>query len=125
MKKFVLTLCLLVLTVNVNAERRFVLVELYHLKNADFSQNYNEWIKNISKPHCNAGGTPEIDTGTLQVVSNYYDGTRGVRGRLIDYPQYNYWQIVFPNHRYTCSACSGIELNVKVYCAYPIQCIKQ
>lgn len=122
MKKIIMTLCLLVLAFNLHAERKFVLVELYHLKSTDFVYNpaNQRYFINILKPLCQSGGVAEID------VTNAFMGTTpppfygNYSVFLLDGG--GFWKIFFP------TVLGGVLSNLltaKVYCAYPIQCIKK
>lgn len=121
MKKVIMTLCLLVVAVNVHAERKFVLVDLHHLENKDFYPTDSFMLsKNITKPQCQSGGMPEIDIGNSFLCEARYVGRAMVK--IINGSSY-FWTLVIPSS----TSFPGCDFNIsaRVYCTYPIQCIKQ
>ena len=118
-KKGIFLFILIVAAVQVHAERRFVLVDIYHLTEKNFitTDKSPDYDYDLAKPHCEAGGIPEIDEGAFHIFP--FDTRYRVNlGEVIDFD--NFWRL-----HYRGSGSDRLKLIAKVYCSYPIQCIKQ
>ncbi len=117
-KKGIFLFILIVAAVQVHAERRFVLVDIYHLteKNFTASDRTGNHDYDIAKPHCDAGGSPEIDEGAFHIFP-FDTRYRAVYGEVIEFG--DFWRLHYWGEP------GMLKFTVKIYCSYPIQCIKQ
>jgi len=117
-KKCIFLFLLIFAAVQVHAERRFVLVDIYHLTEKDFTIDSGgpDYNYDIEKPHCDAGGVPEIDEGAFHIFP--HDTRYRVNfGEVQDIG--NAWRLHYHGNP------EMMKFIAKVYCSYPIQCIKQ
>lgn len=90
---------------------------------ADFSVNANGHEYPVTKPSCGVGGIPVLDTGPI-VTEVCRWTTRGNccqfnDGYLAQDQGGCHWMIRFP------ADFGKVRMTARVYCSYPIQCIKQ